>query len=143
MSIELDVALEANMTIRENHLMHTAALEGSLILEANLGSTQGSGVHWPLLPHRSSAPGEYPVKQTGRLQAGVTFEADPSSPTGARVVIHDDLQKLIDLEFAPPSDNPNPVPFATRDTGGRAPMHMTFTDPTTIERMEDAMRRSP
>ena len=47
MSIELDRSLDANLNRRTKRLTSEAALAGAVRLEANLGSTSGSGNHWP------------------------------------------------------------------------------------------------
>ena len=65
--MELDPSMLTRMAAQHKKLMEEAALEGAAKLEANLSSTSGSGVKYPSLPHRSSAPGEFPVKQSGAL----------------------------------------------------------------------------
>lgn len=141
MSLELDPALEGLMDARVLRLMGAAALEGAVILEANLGSTSGGGVQYPNLPNRSSAPGEFPTRQSGELQSGVT--AEQGAGLDARVVIHDDPGKLLGLEFSPPSKNPNQPGTPKRHSGGRAPMWETLSKPATIRQMEGAMKRTP
>jgi len=128
------------MAERHKHLMREAALEGAVDLEANLSSTDGSGVQYPSLPHRSSAPGEYPTLQSGALRSGVGVEEGPG--TQAEVVIRDDLGKLLGLEFSPPSSNPNQPGTPKRASGGRAPMWETFTDGQTIADMNQAIEKS-
>lgn len=138
--IEFDPNALAVMAARHKTLMQEAALEGAVDLERNLSSTQGTGVHWSGLPNRSSAPGEYPVRQSGQLQSGVGVEE--GNGTAAEVVIRDDLGKLLGLEFSPPSSNPNQPGTPNRRSGGRAPMWETFTDGQTISDMSNAMKRS-
>lgn len=134
--------LKAETDARLKQLMIAAAAAGSEILGDNLSSTShGAGVHWPTLPHRSSATGQMPVLQSGALAEGVGID-DGDTSTGAKVIIEDDRQKLIDLEFAPPSENPNPPLDATRESGGRAPMWLTFSDSLTHWEMAQEMRRT-
>lgn len=142
MAVTINPNLAAELAARHKRLMEAAAEEAAVALTENLSSTtHGTGVHWGTLPHRSSAPGEYPVMQSGDLRDGVTSES--TDGTAAKVVIEDDLEKLIQLEFAPPSDNPNtPRAVATGVSGGRAPMWMTMTDPETIAAMKRAMEDS-
>lgn len=47
-----------------------AAKVGAAITKAHLDEP-GSGIHWPNLPNRSSAPGEYPARQFGPLQDSI------------------------------------------------------------------------
>lgn len=133
-------ALRQLVTDRHRKLMAAAASEAADVLHQNLDSgSHGEGVHYPRLPNRSSAEGQMPVKQSGDLAAGVTSE-QPEGGTGARVVIEDDLGKLLGLEFSPPSSNPNQPGTPTRQSGGRSPMWDTMTDPRTLESMEIAMK---
>lgn len=143
MSVTPNPNLAALMRKRHKDLMVHAAVAGASVLHANLNSeTHGTGVHWPWMPNRSSAPGEYPVKQTGALAAGVGI--DETQGTTAKVIIEDDLDKLIQLEFAPPVSNPgDPGTSVPWESGGRAPMWMTMTDDATVDAMNDAMRRAP
>lgn len=142
MSVTMNPKLAAEQNARYKRLMIAAAAAGSELLRDNLSSTtHGAGVHWPTLPHRSSATGQMPVKQTGALADGVGMD-DGDTQTGAKIIIEDDLEKLVDLEFAPPGFNPNQPTLATRDTGGRSPMWLTFSDPDTHRVMNDEMRRT-
>lgn len=136
-------ALRQLVNDRHRKLMAAAASEAADILQANLSSeSHGEGTHYPRLPNRSSAEGQMPVKQSGDLAAGVTSE-QPAEGTGARVVINDDLGKLLGLEFSPPSTNPNQPGTPTRTSGGRAPMWETMMDGRTLEAMEIAMKEEP
>lgn len=144
MGFSLNPNLMVEMNARHKNLLAAAAAEASEALRDELSSeTHGTGIHWPTLPNRSSAPGEMPVKQSGALAEGVGIADDTSSATGVKVVIDDDLEKLVDLEFAPPSVNPNDPPFGTRESGGRAPMWTHMTSAETIQLMNDAMERLP
>lgn len=142
MSVTPNPALAALMRARHRKLMAEAALAAAEKLEENLNSSEhGTGVHYARLPFRSSAPGEYPVKQSGELVAGVG--AAQGDGTAAQVVIEDTLGKLLGLEFSPPSDNPNQPGTPKRASGGRAPMWTTMNDEETVDAMNDAMRRAP
>lgn len=142
MSVRIDPNLAAAMAARHRELMAAAADEAADILHANLSSaTHGTGVHYPRLPNRSSAPGEMPVMQSGQLAAGVTSRRAETG-TGAQVVIEDDLGKLLGLEFSPPSTNPNQPGTPRRVSGGRAPMWETMMDERTQEAMRQRMRRT-
>jgi len=138
--IELDPQLLELMTERHKRLSEAAALAGAIELEANLSHTEGTGVKYPGLPNRSSAPHEYPVLQSGRLMSGVGVE--PGSGTSTDVVIHDSLGKLLGLEFSPPSENPNQPGTPRRTSGGRAPMWRTFNDQRTQNAMAAAMEKA-
>lgn len=108
-------------------------------LAQNLSSsTHGTGRQYEQNPYRSSAPGQYPVKQTGELEAGVGFDPD-ALPDGAQVFIHDDYDKLIDLEFAPPNQNPNQPPSDPAESGGRAPLWRTMNSQETQDSMKQAI----
>lgn len=140
MSVTANPALAALMRKRHKDLMVHAAVAGAAVLHDNLNSeTHGTGVHWPWMPNRSSAPGQFPVKQTGDLVSGVGIAE--TQGTGAKVIIEDDLDKLIQLEFAPPVSNPgDPGTSVPWESGGRAPMWTTMTDQETIDAMNDAIR---
>lgn len=137
---EPDPSMSRNMAARHKHLMEEAALEGAVKLERNLSSIHGTGIKYPHLPHRSSAPGEYPVRQSGALMSGVGVEEGDGA--AAEIVIHDELGKLLGLEFSPPSRNPNQPGTPTRASGGRAPMWETFTDGRTQSAMNAAIKNS-
>lgn len=120
--------------------MTAAAAEAADILQANLSSpSHGTGVQYPRLPNRSSAPGEMPVMQSGQLASGVT---SVKTESGAQVVINDDLGKLLGLEFSPPSANPNQPGVPRRTSGGRAPMWETMNNAQTVEAMAERMRKT-
>jgi len=143
MSVTANPNLAALMRARHRKLMAEAALAGAAKLEENLNSSEhGTGVQYARLPFRSSAPGEYPVKQSGELVAGVGA-AQEGAGTTAKVVIEDTLGKLLGLEFSPPSKNPNQPGTPKRKSGGRAPMWTTMTDQETVDAMNDAMRQAP
>src|SRR5690606_21201663 len=126
-SVTRNPTLAAELLARHRRLMAVAADEAADVLHANLSSaTHGAGVHYPRLPNRSSAEGQMPVKQSGRLAAGVTSRQGDG--TSAQVVLDDDLGKLLGLEFSPPSTNPNQPGIPARMSGGRAPMWETMVD---------------
>lgn len=131
--------LPTELSTHLRRVTSVAAEAASDQLAQNLGSsTHGTGRHYDQNPYRSSAPGQYPVKQRGELQAGVGF--DPNAlPDGAQVFIQDDYDKLIDLEFAPPSQNPNLPPSEPHSSGGRAPMWRTMNSQETQDRMRQAI----
>ena len=138
MSIRPNPNLGAELRARNTDLMAAGADEAADILQANLSSgSHGTGVHYPRLPNRSSAEGEMPVMQSGRLAAGVT---SARSDDGAQVVINDTLGKLLGLEFSPPSTNPNQPGTPKRVSGGRAPMWETMMDDRTQQAMAERMR---
>ena len=114
---------EAKARAMTREAMNRQLKAGADLLRRNLSSTSGSGIQYPNLPNRSSAPGEYPTMQTGELRDGVGWEA---TPTGGIIFIEDDLGKLIGLEFSAPSE------------GGRAPMRMFITDEETHRAMREA-----
>ena len=134
-------AFRAALDARLTRLLEEAALAGALQLEENLNSTMGTGVQYPFLPNRSSAPGEYPTFQTGALRRGVGAERGPGITS--LVVIHDARGKLLGLEFSPPSENPNRVGAPRRHSGGRAMVWRTMSDADTHARMLAAMRGAP
>lgn len=143
MTVTLNPGLLAEMNLRHARLMEAAAEDAAVVLTENLSSsTHGSGVHWETLPHRSSAAGEFPVMQSGDLRNGVASES--TSGTGAKIVIEDDFEKLVRLEFGPPSRNPNtPTSIATGVSGGRGPMWETMTAEETIRVMNRAIESVP
>lgn len=132
---------ERLMRERQQRMLSLAAQEAAGYLELRLSSTSGTGIHWAGLPHRSSAPGEYPVRQFGDLMRGVGHDPAPEYAGPAIVYIKGEMGKLAGLEFAPPSPNPNTPPGGLRAKGGRGMMWMHFTDPDTHEAMGVAMER--
>lgn len=141
MSFTPNPNLHAELNRRLQDLLAVAAVEGAAQLHDNLSSTQGTGVQYPLLPNRSSAPDEYPTRQSGALQRGVGVEAGPGITS--LVVVKDERGKLLGLEFSPPSENPNREGSPSRHSGGRAMVWRTMSDAETHARMLDAMRGAP
>lgn len=82
-----------------------AAHEAAEVLRAKLGG-EGSGVHYAGLPRRSSAPGEYPAKQTGELQASVGSRPRKG---GAEFGLLDAPPYTAALHFKPPAAGGRPV----------------------------------
>ncbi len=99
---------------------------GADVLRENLSAGSRSGVHYPTLPRRSSAPGEYSQLQSGRLQGMV--ESGPNAtgayfglaPNGA-----DETEQALGQEFGAPRDN----------LIGRANVRRTAYDSRTHTRM--------
>lgn len=106
-----------------------AAEAGAAVLRENVSAGARSGVHYPNLPRRSSAAGEFPQEQEGDLRASV--DANPTNNPLVWEVgfFGDDQGKLNNLEYAPPS------------RGGRAPLARTMSNPETLKRMEDALKK--
>ncbi len=105
-----------------------AAKKGAEILKANVGSTShGAGRKYSNLPNVSSAPGQFPVRQEGDLEASV--QANPSNDPLVWEVgfFGEPLSKLLNLEFAPSSQ------------GGRQPLARVFEDNAVLEEMEKAL----
>lgn len=141
MALEPNPALAQLMQARHKLLMEEAAAAAANVLADNLDQTQGSGIKYPRLPNRSSAPGEFPVRQSGALLRGVKHESGEG--TSAQVAIYDDPGKLLGLEFSPPSTNPNQPGTPSRTSGGRAPVWETMTDTQTHAAMKEAMEKTP
>lgn len=65
-------------------------------------SRAGSGIHWPGNPNRSSAPGEYPARQTGELADSIGWR--PAGPLLAEVgALNNPPAWAAYLEFQPVS----------------------------------------
>lgn len=90
------------------------AQAGAAVLADKL-SREGSGIHHPGLPNRSSRPGEYPARQTGDLQNSIAARAAG------------DLK----AEFGP-LDNPPPEAYFMQilppEMGGRDYMGLAYGD---------------
>ncbi len=104
-----------------------AAAEGASVTKAHLDEP-GVGIHWLHLPHRSSAPGQYPARQFGPLQDSIGSE---------RVVvatyhvgsIHNPPPEAHYMEFKPVS------------LGGRPWLSRSMEDAQTHLRMNQAAAR--
>lgn len=81
--------------------IEAGARSGAEITKAHLDEP-GTGKHWPWLPHRSSAPGEYPARQYGPLQDSVGHEqvGETTFYVGS---IHNPPPEAAILEFSPTS----------------------------------------
>ena len=139
MSFKLDPSFKTAYRQAVSEALDKAASAGSAHLAENLSGTEGSGVHYPGLPNRSSAEGEYPVQQSGELHAGVDWQPTNDPMLKEVFIAGNDEGKLLGLEFSPPSQNPNREGAPKRTSGGRAPMWRTFSDPQTHERMLQVM----
>lgn len=70
--------------------LQAAALAGANTLREHLArelSSSGSGIWWSHLPARSSAPGEYPARQTGRLVESLRTGVVDSPANQGRAVL--------------------------------------------------------
>lgn len=90
-------------------------------------SQSGGGIHWDHLPNRSSAPGEYPAKQTGTLLRKIQMRK--VSFMEARYGIVKAGEAQFNLEFFPTS------------MGGRAPLKKSAHDPKMHEAIKAAIRK--
>lgn len=99
-------------------LLEAKALEGAqagaVVLRDKL-SQEGSGIHHPGLPRRSSAQGEYPAMQTGDLRDSVA--ARPAGVMRAEFgAINDPPPEAYYMQILPP------------DQGGRDYMGLAYGD---------------
>jgi hypothetical protein len=106
---------------------------GAEDLRRNLSAGNRSGVQYPSLPRRSSAPGEMPQEQSGRLKSMVVSGVlEPGvayfgfEPDG-----HDEREQALALELGAPRNN----------LIARAPIRRTALDPRTQSRMKAAAQR--
>lgn len=58
--------------VRRGNILNAGYLEKKL--KSGILNPPKSGVKYPSLPNRSSAPGEYPANQTGKLMSSVTTQ---------------------------------------------------------------------
>lgn len=86
----------------------------------------GHGIHWPWLPHRSSAPGEYPARQYGPLQDSVGYEAKGLAQFVVGSIKNPPPESII-LEFSPVF------------VGGRPWLSKSMEDPETHNQMNAAI----
>jgi hypothetical protein len=116
-----------------NGALERASREAKDVLRENL-SQPGSGIHHPGQPNRSSAAGEYPAEQSGKLRDSIDYRTvgDLSFAVGSFDLIKFDREGSIPypvkLEFYPP------------EQGGRQWLSRTAFDPTTHERVLNAVR---
>ena len=90
------------------------AQAGAAVLADKL-SQEGSGIHHPGLPNRSSRPGEYPARQTGDLQNSIAAREAGT----------------LRAEFGPLNDPPPEAYFMQilpPDQGGRDYMGLAYGD---------------
>lgn len=88
---------------------------------------EGTGVQYPGLPRRSSAPGEYPAEQSGDLRDSIAArQAGEGAEFGP---INNPPDYVLPLHFRPPSD------------GGRPFMDMALHDPDIHAAVLDAVER--
>lgn len=122
--------LAAELLADLTHKAEAAADAASDILWENVGAGPRSGEHYAGLPRPSSAANEFPQEQFGDLRRSVGTEKG-TTPLVIRVgFFGDDMQKLANLEFAPPSQ------------GGRKPLARTMSDSRTMREMAEAMEES-
>ena len=102
-------------------------------LRENVSAGARTGIHYPWMPRRSSAPGEFPQQQSGNLLESVGV-ANPRFHAGLQEFEYavgffgEDMQKLEELEFTGP--------------GKRAPLTMTMLSADTYERMSEGLKRA-
>lgn len=98
--------------------------EGARITKKNLDQP-GSGVHYPWLPNRSSAPDEFPARQFDDLYNSIGYE-QTGTTTFEVGSIHDPPEHAHILEYNP----------ATKKGGGVRPwLSRTFEDRETRDKM--------
>lgn len=98
-------------------------------LRENVSQTSGGrGTHHSGLPNRSSAPGQYPVKQSGSLAESVDARATTDRLVHQVGFFGEDSKKLLALEFG------------SRDMSERAPLARTAQDNDTREVMLKAAK---
>src|SRR5690348_2327837 len=98
------------------------AAVAAAIVSDHLAAGPRSGVHWPELPRRSSAPGEYPQEQFGPLRASIGHD-HVGGTTWEAGAIHNPPEEAAKLEFSPVSE------------GGRPWLSRAMEDPETHEVM--------
>lgn len=103
------------------------AVVGADALRDNLNdSSGGRGVKYPSLPNRSSAPGQYPVKQSGRLQSMVEFGPTADGAYFGLVPKNAaEREQALALEYGAPRNG----------LVARAPVRRTVYSPDTLRRM--------
>jgi hypothetical protein len=100
-------------------------------LRKNVSAGARTGIHYPWMPRRSSAPGEFPQEQSGSLLDSVGV-ANPRFHPGLQEFEYavgffgEDMEKLQQLEFTGP--------------GRRAPLTMTVMSAATYEAMAEGLR---
>lgn len=78
----------------------TGAAVAAEVIREHIQAGPRSGVHWPDMPRRSSAPGEYPQEQTGDLlrSVGVEHERPTEYVVGS---VDNPPPEAAKLEFTP------------------------------------------
>lgn len=106
---------------------------GAADLRANLSAGSRSGVQYPSLPRRSSAPGEMPQEQSGRLKGmvGSGMQESGSAYFGLEPNGNDEREQALALELGAPRSN----------LIARSPIRRTALDPRTQSRMKAAAQR--
>src|SRR5690554_4090802 len=108
-----------------------AARTGAAITKAHLNEP-GTGIKYPNLPNRSSAPGEYPARQFGPLQDSIG--SDRVAATVYHVgSIHNPPPEAFYMEF-------KPVVGKWPHNGGRPWLSRSMEDAETHVRMNQAAR---
>lgn len=120
-------ALE-RLTLDVDMRIGAAATEAAKITKDHLDEP-GHGIHWPNLPHRSSALGQYPARQFGPLYDSIGSEqvAVTVYHVGS---IHNPPPEAYFMEFNP----------QTPKGGGRPWLSKSMEDAETHVRMNEAVR---
>lgn len=104
MTFEPNPDFEAQLSASLAPKLERATGEMAKALHENLGpEPPRTGRKYARLPNRSSAPGEFPARQSGEMQDGV-YHAGTDDPLAREVGIQDsNLAKLRALEFGNPA----------------------------------------
>lgn len=114
MKIMLDSMGVVKLQLRAQSAMRQGAYSGVTKLRERLSDTFGSGRSYRGLPNPSSAPDEYPTRQSGHLLDTIGMQL--VSEGNYQVGLINATQAMYKLEFEPPSE------------GGRAPINKAFND---------------
>ena len=110
--------------------LQARALEAATAAAEELGRKlegEGTGIHWPSLPRRSSRPGEYPAEQTGELRRSVGSRTRGQHAAEFGLLNPPAYAAL--LHFKPPSAGGRPVmDMALADADIQRAVLETFKD---------------
>lgn len=113
-SVKVQIQNESLMRFAVHRAIMRGAHGGVTALRRSLSDTVGSGKHYGTLPNSSSAPGEYPTKQTGELLDSIGMQVQGEGEVGIGIIRATEAMRK--LEFDMPSE------------GGRAPISKAFYD---------------
>jgi len=94
---------------------------------------EGSGRKYPQLPNRSSAPGESPVNQFGKLVKSIEVDEEAVGGVGAAVVVGEKYGEY--LEMGTPIMAPRPFLGPASEAGDEAVVTYVASIPAALSRI--------